>query len=144
MKQVTDQDPYIEYKERHKEVRFRHWNYYERLALIDGGIIALAVTTVLGNLHSQLKHKYTLAVGLGMLLIAMCCLLIRNLIESRREMLMTDQEYYRAMRSQKGADHYQAMIDKLGKRTKPLEFFGVWLTMLGIVLLGLVLILSII
>ena len=138
------EDPYPDYLKAHRDIRNRHWNYYERLALIDGGTLALVATTVLGNLHNQLKHKYTLAVGLVMLLAAMCCLLIRNLIESRREVLLASQEYYLRAQSPKGASSFQPAIDLIGGRTKLLEKVGVYCTFAGIVLLGLVLILSVI
>ena len=138
------EDPYPDYLKTHRDIRNRHWNYYERLALVDGGTIALVATTVLGNLHNQLKHKYTLSVGLGMLLVAMCSLLVRNLIESHREALLTSQEYHLAARDSKGADAYQPHINRIGKRTRILERVGVYFTFTGIVLLGLVLILSVI
>ena len=66
---------------------------YEKLALLDGGIVALTVNSVLGNSHGLLKHRRTLAIGLGLLVVALIGLLLRNLEESRREALMVDQQY---------------------------------------------------
>jgi hypothetical protein len=140
---VEPGDPYPDYLKAHRDIRNRHWNYYERLALIDGGTIALVATTVLGSLHAQLKHKYTLAIGLGMLLVAMCCLLVRNLEETRRETLLASQDYCTLANNRKLADAYQVQIDRVGKRTKPLEMVGVYFTIGGVGLLGAVLILSV-
>jgi len=50
-------DPYPEYLKTHRDVRVHHTSYYEKLALLDGGIVALAVNAVLGDSHSLLKHK---------------------------------------------------------------------------------------
>jgi hypothetical protein len=74
-------------------VRVHHTSYYEKLALLDGGIVALTVNSVLGDSHGLLKHRRTLAIGLGLLVAAMIGLLLRNLAESRREALMADQQY---------------------------------------------------
>lgn len=136
-------DYYAEYLKTHREVRFRHWNYYERLALIDGGTIALVATTVLGNSHGQLKHKYTLAVGLGLLIIAMCSLLLHNFADSRWEAVKAAQEYHQAMNDKKGGEVLQKEKVSVRNATLCLEVIGLSSTFLGIVLLGLVLILSI-
>ena len=84
-------DPYPEYLKAHRDVRVHHTSYYEKLALLDGGIVALTVNSVLVDSHGLLKHRRTLAIGLGLLVVALIGLLLRNLAESRREALMADQ-----------------------------------------------------
>lgn len=69
-----------------QEVRGLHSAYFERLVLLNGATVGLVVTVVLGQLHSQLKHKYTLGIGLTSLVLAMACLMIRNYYAVRMEM----------------------------------------------------------
>jgi hypothetical protein len=137
-------ETYLQYLKAHRDVRVQHWNYYERLALLDGGTIALTVTAVLGNSHSQLKHKYTLCVGLALLVLAMISLLVRNLAESRREELMTTQQYCVLANRLDLAGGYQTRIEYFGRRTSHLERLGVYLTIGGIVVMSAVLVLSLI
>ena len=134
---------YLQYLKAHRDVRVHHSAYYERLALLDGGTIALTVTAVLGNSHSQLKHKYTLALGLVLLVAALISLLLRNLAESRREALMTDQQYALLANRPDIADRYQPRIEHYGKHTSWSERVGVYFTIAGITLMSAVLILSI-
>jgi len=124
-------------------VRFRHSAYYERLALLDAGTIALACNALLGNAHSQLRHRYTLSIGLGFLVIALISLLVRNLLETRREAVMTSQQYALRLERTELADQYQPRIEYFGKRTQILERVGVYLTIVGLTLLASVLILSV-
>jgi hypothetical protein len=39
------------------EARSQRNSFYEKLALLDGGTVALVLTAVLGQLHGLLKHK---------------------------------------------------------------------------------------
>jgi len=60
-------------------------SYFEKLAILDGGTVALVITAVLGPLHSGIKHKYSLGIGLSCLVVAMLTLLSRNLVASLLE-----------------------------------------------------------
>jgi hypothetical protein len=53
--------------------------YFERLALLDGGVVALLITAILGPMHGQVPHKWLLGFGLTALVAAMIALLNRNL-----------------------------------------------------------------
>lgn len=137
-------ETYLEYLKAHREVRAHHSVYYEKLALLDGGTIALTATVVLSSSHNQLRHKYLLAVGVGSLAIALISLLIRNLAEDRREELMTTQQYALLAKKNDLAASYQLRIDHFGRRTSVLERVGVFLTICGLTLLTAVLVLSIV
>jgi hypothetical protein len=60
------------------EARSQRTSYFEKLAILDGGTVALVVTAVLGPLHGSIRHKYTLGIGLTFLVLAMLILLRRN------------------------------------------------------------------
>jgi hypothetical protein len=135
---------YDQYLKEHKEVRFRLAAYYERLALIDAGTIALACTTLLGSGADRLKHQYTLCLGLVCLLAALVSLLYRNFTENYRESAMTNQQYALRLERDEIAEKYQPRIDQLGLKTKVLEIVGVFGTMTGLAVLSIVLILSVI
>lgn len=137
-------EAYLEYLKAHRDVRVHHSAYYEKLALLDGGTIALTATVMLGNSHSQLKHRYTLAVGLALLAVALISLLLRNLAESRREELMTSQQYCSLVRRNDLAKGYQPQINYFGRRTSVLERVGVYLTICGLTVMAAVLVLSVV
>jgi hypothetical protein len=145
---MSDDNPldeaYLEYLRWHREVRAQHSAYYEKLALLDGGTIALATTVVLGSSHGQLKHKWSLALGLGLLAIAMVSLLIRNFAESRRETLMTHQQYYDLIGGTELSAQVQPHITYFDRYTTTSAKLGIFCTFIGITLLAAVLILSII
>jgi len=63
----------------YQDARAQRNAYFEKLAFLDGGTVALVVSAVLGPFHGQLKHKYTLGLGLTFLVLAMLILLRRNL-----------------------------------------------------------------
>jgi hypothetical protein len=94
---MSSEDTNIEYfNKRHavlQDARNLHTGYFERLALLDGGTVALVVSAVVGPLHSQLKHRYTLGVGLTMLVLAMGCLMIRNYYAVKIEMIIAVRQY---------------------------------------------------
>jgi hypothetical protein len=62
----------------YQEARTQRNSYFEKLALLDGGTVALIITAVLGPLHGQVQHKYILGVGLSLLVLSMLTLLRRN------------------------------------------------------------------
>ena len=67
------------------EARSNRNAFFDKLALLDGGTVALVITAVLGPLHGVLKHKYFLGVGLSVLALAMLILLRRNLVAAQYE-----------------------------------------------------------
>src|SRR5439155_12239928 len=67
------------------EARSHRNSFFEKLALLDGGTVALVITAVIGPLHGIVKHKYLLCVGLTFLVVAMLTLLRRNLLAAQFE-----------------------------------------------------------
>lgn len=60
--------------ERHQiylEARSRRNFFFEKLALLDGGTVALVITAVIGPLHGIVKHRYLFCTGLTLLVLAM-------------------------------------------------------------------------
>lgn len=76
-------DRFDEYRGSQREVRTGLSRFCEQLALLDGGTIALVATNAVSH-SGQLRHRYTLAVGLGFLAIGLIGLLLRNLAETER------------------------------------------------------------
>jgi len=64
----------------YQEARSHRNSFFEKLALLDGGTVALVITAVLGPLHGIVRHKYLLCIGLTVLVVAMLTLLRRNLL----------------------------------------------------------------
>ena len=137
-------EAYSQYLKDIRDVRFRRSAYYERLALLDAGTIALACNILLGHIQGQLKHRYTLSLGLGFLVLALISFLVRNLADNNREALMTRQQYVLRLERTELADKQQPAIDISGKRTTCLENVGVSLTLAGVILMASVVILSLI
>ena len=68
------------------EARSQRNAYFEKLAILDGGTVALVITAVLGPLHGVIRHKYLLASGLSVLVVAMLLLLRRNYVAVQFEL----------------------------------------------------------
>ena len=147
--QPSDQLPpydeaYVEYLRAHAKVRARHSAYYEKLALLNGGTIALTANLLLGSSHENIRHRYTLATGVALVAVAMMSVLIRNLAETRREANMTTQQYCFRLKRNQEAEALQIRIDATGRVTKSLEKLGVYCTLGGLTFLALVLMLNIV
>lgn len=69
----------------YQEARRQRNSYFEKLAIVDGGTVALIITAVLGPLHGVIKHKYSLGVGLTFLVLGMLMLLWRNYLAAQFE-----------------------------------------------------------
>jgi hypothetical protein len=67
------------------EARSFRNSYFERLAILNGGTVALVTTAVLGPLHATIRHKYSLAIGLTTLVFSMLLFLARNLLAAQVE-----------------------------------------------------------
>lgn len=77
-----------------REARWHRDAFFEKLAILDGGTVALVVTAVLAPLHSSVRHRLLLASGLACLVVALLALLVRNLAASEIEFHITDQELH--------------------------------------------------
>jgi hypothetical protein len=107
--------------------------YFEKLALLDGGTVALVITAVLGPLHGTIRHEYLLGAGLTVLVAAMLVLLRRNLQSVRIE-------FHAAATTTQHVDYIndpeaKADLKHLTKHIHAAEIAGVTLSGIGIVLL---------
>lgn len=75
----------VELHRLYQDARIHRNSYFEKLALVDGGTVALVITAVLGPLHAAIRHKYLLAMGLTLLVVAMLTLYGRNLLATQLE-----------------------------------------------------------
>ena len=72
---IADHDPEREAFHSASRELIQERAFFEKLALLDGGIVGLVVSSIFGPLHGQIRHKYTLLLGLTSLIIAMAFLL---------------------------------------------------------------------
>ena len=84
---------WVEFVRIWEEARSKRNAYFEKLAILDGGTVALAITAVLGPLHGTIKHRYTLLAGLTTLVLAMLVLLRRNYLAVLYEMHIAADTY---------------------------------------------------
>jgi hypothetical protein len=68
-------------------------------------MVALAITAVLGPLHSQLRHRYTLAAALTVLVLAMAALIIRNYCAIKIEYAITGRMHRREQNGPQTSSH---------------------------------------
>jgi hypothetical protein len=105
--------------------------YYEKLALLDGGTVALVITAVLGPLHDKVKHKYFLASGLSILVVALLVLLYRNLMAVEYERASTATWFRQGGSSPARPDYLEVLL----MRRQVMEVIGASLTAIGMVIL---------
>lgn len=121
---------------RHNIFRDARWNrnsYFEKLAILDGGTVALVVTAVLG-LRGTIGHTVFLVGGVACMVGALLALLSRNLIESEIEFHVA----VRAVNDPVADDHERVKREKwLNRWSGRSERVGVALTIMGMLLLGL-------
>jgi hypothetical protein len=84
------------------QLRLQQSSFYEKVAILDGGTVALTVTGVIDKIHEQIKHPFALKLGIVCLTLAMLFLFARNLcwtlIESRvMEMKFTNPTIFQAL-----------------------------------------------
>jgi hypothetical protein len=84
---------WVEFARIWEESRNKRNAYYEKLAILDGGTVALTITAVLGPLHGTITHRYTLLAGLTALVLAMLALIRRNLVAVHQEMHIAANTY---------------------------------------------------
>ena len=117
----------------YREARLQRAAYFEKLAILDGGTVALVITAVLGSLHGTAEHKVLLVAGVAFLLLALLVLLLRNL-------MATEIEYYVAARTahdpvldnSKVADRYNFLRQYVPR----FERAGIALSVSGMLALG--------
>lgn len=68
-----------------RDARLDRNSYFEKLALLDGGTIALVITAVFG-VRGGIGHKIYLISGVACLMLALLALLARNLIGTEIEL----------------------------------------------------------
>ena len=123
----------VELHQIYRDARIHRNSYFEKLALLDGGTVALVITAVLGPLHGAVKHRYLLGSGLTCLVFAMLMLLLRNYLAAQFE--------FHAAADTAGITGYVSnpAISKQRKRLQKETYFtelaGVLLSAVGIVLL---------
>jgi hypothetical protein len=117
----------------YRDARSNRNSYFEKLAILDGGTVALVVSAVLG-LHGSIGHKVFLVGGVAFLMVALLALLSRNLIGS-------EMEFHVAARTVNDpVIHEHAVVTRekwLNRWFGRLELVGVGLTIMGMLLLGL-------
>ncbi|MFZ0821858.1 MAG: hypothetical protein WAM91_17475 [Candidatus Acidiferrales bacterium] len=128
----SDWQDEVELHRIYAEARSYRNSFYEKLAILDGGTVALVITAILGPLHGTIKHKYLLGIGLTVLVLAMVTLLRRNL-------LSVQLEFHAAARTSKQMDFRLPAAFKsqttVNKDIYYTEMTGVWLSIIGILLL---------
>jgi hypothetical protein len=112
------------------EARSQRNAYFEKLAILDGGTVALVITAVLGPLHGVIRHKYLLASGLSVLVFAMLLLLLRNYLAAEFELFAAATT---ATREAAFSNPVKWYINRKGIRQ--IEAAGLTLSSIGIVLL---------
>jgi len=114
----------------YREARWHRDSYFERLAILDGGTVALVVTAVLAPLHGNVGHRTLLAGGIACLVMALLALMLRNLVSTEIEFHITRQELH----------PIRIAADPLQKRLlhylQGCEFAGIALSWAGILVLG--------
>lgn len=126
---VSDHDPEREaFHAANRDLSTQERTFFEKLALLNGGIVGLVVSAVLGPLHGQVKHRYTMLVGLTCLVAAMACLLLRTYYGIKHERGVIQMSYLPEPTLPK------AML-KHASRRKLTSFVGCILTIAGIAIL---------
>jgi len=121
-----------EYRAFRADLRALHLDrnaYFEKLALLDAGTVALAINAVLGPLHGQAKHGMLLGSGLSVLVLAMLVLFGRNLAANQ------NARHHLAITFGFALDEAKTGIEKTSRLMIFAERSGIALTAIGMVLL---------
>jgi hypothetical protein len=110
----------------HSQLRLHQSAFYEKIAILDGGTVALTITVVIDKIHQQIRHPFALKVGLICLILAMLSLFARNffwtLYESKvMEMKFTNQNLFSSLTN----------IQEVSYPEKLFGFLGLLLTAMG-------------
>ena len=117
----------------YQDARSNRNSYFEKLAVLDGGTVALVITAVLGPLHGNIKHRYTLLIGLTCLVLAMLFLLWRNYLAVKVEFhavasTISDPSWFRSSTG-------KLEMAKLDGNMHRMEQVGLLLSAAGVVVL---------
>jgi hypothetical protein len=112
------------------QLRLHQSAFYEKVALLDGGTVALTITAVIDRIHGQIRHPSALKLGLVCLILAMLSLFARNfywtLYESKViEMKFSNQTLFSALTD----------IQEVSYPQKLFGAFGLLLTGVGMLIL---------
>lgn len=112
------------------QLRLQQSSFYEKVAILDGGTVALTVTGVIDKIHEQIKHPSALKLGIVSLTLAMLSLFARNLcwtlIESKvMEMKFTNPTFFEAL----------GEVGHITFREKLFGVVGLLLTVMGMLFL---------
>lgn len=77
----------------HNQVRLHQSAFYEKVALLDGGTVALTITAVIGKVQGQIRHPFALKSGLVCLALAMLILFARNFFWTRYEWQVMEMKF---------------------------------------------------
>ena len=111
------------------QLRLQRRSFYEKVAILDGGTVALTVTGVIDKIHDQIRHPLALKLGIICLTLAMLFLFARNLCwtltESKvMEMRFTNPTFFSALTE----------IENVSYAEKLFSVFGLFLTTLGMLI----------
>jgi len=112
------------------QLRLQQSSFYEKVALLDGGTVALTVTGVIDKIQKHIDHPFALKTGIVCLTLAMLSLFARNLcwtlIESKvMEMKFTNPTFFAAL----------GEIETIAYPEKLFGVFGLLLTVMGMLFL---------
>lgn len=107
------------YLNSHSQVRLHQSAFYEKVALLDGATVALAVTAVIDKASGRIKHPLALKLGLACLILAMLSLFARNfywtVYESKvASMKFSNQTLFSALTDIQEFEHPQKLLGTLG------------------------------
>jgi hypothetical protein len=114
----------------HSQVRLHQSAFYEKVALLDGGTVALTITAVIDKIHGQIRHPFALKMGLVCLILAMLSLFARNLYWTLYESKVMEMKF-----SNKTLFSALTDIEEVAYPQKLLGTFGLLLTVAGMSLL---------
>lgn len=118
-----------------RDARLDRNSYFEKLALLDGGTIALVITAIFGVRGSigSLADKTILVGGVAVLMVALVALLLRNLIGTELEFHVAGHVVKDPrLDDPEMKKHEERLRSRFGK----LEWLGVAATFAGLLALG--------
>jgi hypothetical protein len=122
------------YLKSYEKVRAHQASYFEKLALLNGGTVALTITAIVGKTPLQIRHRHFLQAGMCSLVLALLVLLARNFLWTRYEAKAVDLRFEMFGKTAKVAVARE-QIDSINNIIGTLGFFGSLLTGLGMSLL---------
>jgi F0F1-type ATP synthase assembly protein I len=126
---VAEHDPEREaFNSAQRELNTQERAFFEKLALLDGGIVGLVVSAVIGPLHEQLRHKHTLVLALTCLILGMGFLLIRTYYGINHQRGVINESYIPHA-------HFPRHVVESALFMRFYSFLGCFLTIAGISLL---------